>query len=84
MELTLAILYVIMIYIFIIWLLMKWNNEKMSLVGRQINFENLFGPYIVKTTISDELHKILLDTALKLEKIKKNKTQDYRNKLLVI
>jgi len=27
MELTLSIFYVIMIYVFIIWLLVKWNNE---------------------------------------------------------
>ena len=27
MELTLAIVYVIMIYGFIYWLLRKWNNE---------------------------------------------------------
>lgn len=28
LELTLAIFYVIMIYAFIVWLLLKWNNEK--------------------------------------------------------
>lgn len=28
LELTLAIFYVIMIYTFIVWLLLKWNNEK--------------------------------------------------------
>ena len=27
MELTLAILYVIIIFAFILWLLRKWNNE---------------------------------------------------------
>ena len=54
----------------------------MSLVGRQFNVHRNFGPYIVRSTISDELHKILLDTALKIRKNKKlNKKQDYRNKL---
>ena len=54
----------------------------MSTIGRQIKFRKPFGPYIVQTTISDELHKILLDTALKIRKNKKlNKKQDYRNKL---
>jgi len=28
MLLTLSLLYVIMIYAFIVWLLMKWNNEE--------------------------------------------------------
>ena len=27
MQLTLAIFYVIMIYAFIVWLLVKWSNE---------------------------------------------------------
>ena len=27
LELTLALGYVILIYAFIVWLLMKWNNE---------------------------------------------------------
>ena len=30
MELTLAILYVIIIYAFILWLLKKWNNESVK------------------------------------------------------
>ncbi len=30
MELTLAILYVIIIYGFIYWLLKKWNNESVK------------------------------------------------------
>ena len=42
----------------------------MSLVGREFKSEGCFGPYIVMTTISDELHKILLDTAYKIKKIK--------------
>jgi hypothetical protein len=28
-DLTLSILYVIMIFGFIVWLLMKWNNEQL-------------------------------------------------------
>ena len=54
----------------------------MSLIGRQFNFEKKFGPYVVKSTISDELHKILLDTAYKIRKNKKlKKDNDYRKKL---
>ena len=54
----------------------------MSLVGRQFKSEGCFGPYIVMTTISDELHKILLDTAYKIKKNKKlKKENDYRYKL---
>jgi uncharacterized protein (TIGR02466 family) len=54
----------------------------MSLIGRQFKCENSFGPYIVKTTISDELHGILLNTANKIRKSKKlKKENDYRNRL---
>lgn len=54
----------------------------MSLIGRQFNFEKKFGPYVVKSTISDELHKILLDTAYKIRKNKKlKKDNDYRKNL---
>jgi len=28
-DLTLSILYVIMIFGFVVWLLMKWNNEQL-------------------------------------------------------
>ena len=40
----------------------------MSLVGRQFSIHKNFGPYIVRSTISDELYKILLDTANKIRK----------------
>ena len=54
----------------------------MSLVGRQFNITRNFGPYIVRSTISDELHKILLDTAYKIRKDKKlKKDNDYRKSL---
>ena len=54
----------------------------MSLVGRHFKSEGCFGPYIVMTTISDELHKILLDTAYKIKKNKKlKKENDYRHSL---
>jgi hypothetical protein len=54
----------------------------MSLVGRHFKSEGCFGPYIVMTTISDELHKILLDTAYKIKKNKKlKKENDYRYRL---
>ena len=42
----------------------------MSLSGRRFDWIRNFGPYIVKTTISDELHKILLDSAYKVRKDK--------------
>ena len=54
----------------------------MSLSGRRFDWIRNFGPYIVKTTISDELHKILLDSAYKVRKDKKLKIQnDYRGRL---
>ena len=54
----------------------------MSLVGREFNVQRNFGPYIVRSTISDELHKILLDTANKIRKNKKlKKDNDYRKNL---
>ena len=54
----------------------------MSLIGRQMDLLRNFGPYIVKSTISDELHKILLDTANKIRKNKKlKKDNDYRKSL---
>ena len=54
----------------------------MSLIGRQFNLHQNFGPYVVKSTISDELHKILLDTANKIRKNKKlKKDNDYRKNL---
>ena len=54
----------------------------MSLVGRQFNVHRNFGPYIIRSTISDELHKILLDTANKIRKNKKlKKDNDYRHSL---
>ena len=54
----------------------------MSLVGREFNITRNFGPYILRSTISDELHKILLDTANKIRKNKKlKKDNDYRKAL---
>ena len=54
----------------------------MSLIGRQFNIFKNFGPYIIRSTISDELHKILLDTANKVRKNKKlKKDNDYRGAL---
>ena len=54
----------------------------MSLIGRQFNWFRNFGPYIVQSTISDELHQILLGTANKIRKNKKLKLKnDYRHKL---
>tara|TARA_B100000424_G_scaffold174379_1_gene134635 strand:+ start:79 stop:777 length:699 start_codon:yes stop_codon:yes gene_type:complete len=54
----------------------------MSLVGREFNIHRNFGPYVVRSTISDELHKILLDTANKIRKNKKlKKDNDYRKNL---
>ena len=54
----------------------------MSLVGRQFIIHQNFGPYIIRSTISDELHKILLDTANKIRKNKKlKKDNDYRKNL---
>tara|TARA_Y100001972_G_C7588689_1_gene295141 strand:+ start:51 stop:770 length:720 start_codon:yes stop_codon:yes gene_type:complete len=54
----------------------------MSLVGREFNADRPFGPYIVRSTISDELHKILLDTAYKIKKDSTlRKKNDYRKSL---
>ena len=54
----------------------------MSLVGREFNIHRNFGPYVVRSTISDELHKILVDTANKIRKNKKlKKDNDYRKNL---
>ena len=54
----------------------------MSLVGRQFIVHRNFGPYIIRSKISDELHKILLDTANKIRKNKKlKKDNDYRKSL---
>jgi len=52
------------------------------MIGRKFDFIRNFGPYIVKSTISDELHKILLDTAYKIRKDKNLKVKnDYRKRL---
>jgi len=54
----------------------------MSLENRQFIVSRQFGPYICKSQISDELHKILLNTANKIRKNKKTrKTNDYRKRL---
>jgi len=54
----------------------------MSTVGRQVHWERYFGPYLVKTTISDELHKLLLNGANKVRNSKKlKKKNDYRKLL---
>ena len=53
----------------------------MSLIGRRFEYFPI-GTYLVKSSISDELHKILLDTANKIRKSKKlKKDNDYRKSL---
>ena len=50
--------------------------------NREVKIHRPFGPYIMQTTISEELHNILLKNAKKIRKNKKLKLQnDYRNKL---
>ena len=54
----------------------------MSRVGRDFTVERNFGPYIVRSTISDELYDILLKGAYKIKKNKnKRKDNDYRKSL---
>ena len=54
----------------------------MSLIGREVKWSRNFGPYIVKSIISDELHGILLKSANKIRKDKKlMKENDYRKRL---
>ena len=54
----------------------------MSLEGRHFKWVRPFGPYIVQTTISDELHKLLLKGSKKVRNNKKlKKKNDYRNRL---
>ena len=54
----------------------------MSTIGRELNYHRGFGPYIVRSIISDELHKILLSTANKIRKNKNLRTKlDYRKRL---
>ena len=55
----------------------------MSLVGREIiGLNQHFGPYVCRTTISDELHDILLKVGNKIRKNKTLKKQnDYRKRL---
>lgn len=54
----------------------------MSLEKRLFDTIRPFGPYLIKSTISDEIHKILLDTAYKIRKNKKlKKNNDYRKRL---
>ena len=59
----------------------------MSLIGREMRYHTPFGPVIMHSTISDELHELLLRTANQLrdgthpnKKINK-KTNDYRGRL---
>ena len=59
----------------------------MSLIGREMRYYTPFGPVIMRSTISDELHELLLRTANQLrdgthpnKKINK-KTNDYRGRL---
>ena len=42
----------------------------MSLEARHVQWERHFGPYVVQSSISDELHKLLLKGA---NKVRKNK-----------
>src|SRR5210317_2016647 len=54
----------------------------MSLEKRLFNWFKPFGPYIVKTTISNEMYETLLDATNKIRKNKKlRKEYDWRNKL---
>ena len=54
----------------------------MSTIGRELNYHRGFGPYIIRSIISDELHKILLSTANKIRKNKNLRTKlDYRKRL---
>ena len=54
----------------------------MSTVARHFKISRPFGPYIIHTTISDELHDLLLKSAYKIRKDKKLKVaNDYRKKL---
>jgi uncharacterized protein (TIGR02466 family) len=54
----------------------------MSLEKRLFNIIRPFGPFLLKSTVSDETHKILLNSAYKIRKNKKlKKTNDYRKSL---
>ncbi len=48
----------------------------MSLVGRQFNIHRNFGPYVVRSTISDELHKIAIEKQKKEEEASKVKIKE--------
>ena len=50
--------------------------------NRDVKIHRPFGPYVIQTTISDELHTILLSNAKKIRRNKKLKTKnDYRKRL---
>ena len=59
----------------------------MSLIGREMRYHTPFGPVIMHSTISDELHEILLRTANQLRdgthpnKNINTRTNDYRGRL---
>ena len=53
----------------------------MSIAGREFNWRKPFGPLIVQSTISDELHKILLSVGNKIRKKKSKDDYDYRERL---
>ena len=53
----------------------------MSISGREFNWRKPFGPLIVQSTISDELHKILLSVGNKIRKKKSKDDYDYRERL---
>ena len=55
----------------------------MSLIGRHFNWFRNFGPYIVQSTISDELHQILLGTANKIRKNKSDRINLEKDKQLL-
>ena len=53
----------------------------MSISGREFNWRKPFGPLIVQSPISDELHKILLSVGNKIRKKKSKDDYDYRERL---
>ena len=53
----------------------------MSIAGREFNWRKPFGPLIVQSTISDELHKILLSVGNRIRSKKSKEDYDYRERL---
>ena len=53
----------------------------MSIAGREFNWRKPFGPLIVQSTISDELHEILLTVGNRIRSKKSKEDYDYRERL---